>query len=264
LNVLDELARIARDAGDLAMDYFRHGETTTAAVQFKEGNSPVTVADKAADEFLRDRLTRLLPEAGWLSEESEDNDERLSKNRVFIVDPIDGTRAFMAGDPRWAVCVALVEAGEPVAGVVHLPALKATYVAASGRGATLNGAPLRGPGADVVDDCLIAGPPGLLRSLATAGLRFRTEPRIPSLAYRMARVSDGSIDAAIASTNARDWDIAAADIVLRESGVEIRDLAGRSAIYNQRDTRHGILLATSSRLHDPLAAGLRRAVAERA
>ncbi len=151
--------QLAREAGDIALAYFRRGERTTAAVEHKEGGSPVTEADRRVDDFLRARLPLLEADAGWLSEETIDDRERLSRRRVFVVDPIDGTRAFMAGDPRWGVCIALVEAGRPVVGVVHMPALEATYVAAVGRGALLNGAPMAVAVRQAIDNALIAGPP---------------------------------------------------------------------------------------------------------
>ena len=256
--LLAEVVELARAAGALALDYFRHGDTTTAVVKFKDGNSPVTEADKKADDFLRSRLGALLPDAGWLSEETNDSDLRLSRARIFIVDPIDGTRAFMSGDPRWGVCVALVENGHPVFGIVHMPALSKTYVAANGRGAFLNEIPIRAQSSNP-DEPLVAGPPSLLKSLAAQGMRFHAVPRIPSLAYRLVRVADGGISVALASTNARDWDIAAADIILREAGAGLYDIDGRAARYNKPETRHGVLLAAAPPLLDKFLIGLRRA-----
>ncbi|MBL8588889.1 MAG: 3'(2'),5'-bisphosphate nucleotidase CysQ, partial [Methylobacteriaceae bacterium] len=138
----DLLVAAADAAGRLVLPFFRHGAETTASIGWKGGQSPVTEADHAADAFLRERLTGEFPGAAWLSEETADDRVRLDAARLLIVDPIDGTRAFMTGDPRWAVCAALVVAGRPVAGVVHLPALGETYAAAAGAGARLNGAPI--------------------------------------------------------------------------------------------------------------------------
>ena len=253
--------QLAREAGDIARAYFRRGERTTAAVEHKEGGSPVTEADRRVDDFLRARLPLLEADAGWLSEETIDDRERLSRRRVFVVDPIDGTRAFMAGDPRWGVCIALVEAGRPVVGVVHMPALEATYVAAVGRGALLNGAPMAVAVRQAIDNALIAGPPSILRALAADGLPFQTEPRIPSLAYRLVRVAEGTLDIGIASTNACDWDIAAADIIIEESGGKLLDTEGRSPVYNRSETRHGVLCAAPARLQPDISRALRRALA---
>jgi myo-inositol-1(or 4)-monophosphatase len=119
----DCLIDAAREAGAIALTYFRPGERTSARIDYKAGGSPVTEADFAVDAFLRARLGAAFPGAGWLSEETEDDPRRLACSNILIVDPIDGTRGFLAGDPRWAVSIALVVAGRPVAGVVHAPAL---------------------------------------------------------------------------------------------------------------------------------------------
>ncbi len=249
--------RIAREAGAIALKDFRDGGTTTAAVEFKDGGSPVTDADKRVDDFLRAQLSAAAPEAGWLSEETADSRERLTRELVFIVDPIDGTRAFMAGDPRWGVCIALVKGGKPVLGIVHMPALALTYAARIGNGATLNGKPIAVRPSAPPDGALVAGPPKLLRALSDGGLAFRAEPRIPSLAYRLVRVADGGLDAGIASTNACDWDIAAADIVLQEAGAQLLGLDRCPVIYNRTEIRHGALFAAAPWFHDSLANGLR-------
>ena len=114
----DELAAIVREAGALAASTFR-GEQLKSWT--KSGDSPVTEADIAVDSFLRERLTRLVPDCGWLSEETEDDRARLGGSRLWIVDPIDGTRAYVAGRTDWAVSVALVENGRPVAAAVFAP-----------------------------------------------------------------------------------------------------------------------------------------------
>ena len=246
--LLAPITEAARKAGEMALGFFRSGERTTAAVESKEGGSPVTEADKLVDGFLKQRLSELAPRAGWLSEETPDNTKRLSHRHVFIVDPIDGTRAFMGGDPRWAVSIAFVTDGRPELGIVHLPALGETFIAARGRGAWLNEAPIS------VSDRLnlaggrVAGPAGLLRDLESTGLVFERAPRVPSLAYRLVQVGWGALDACLASTDACDWDIAAADLIVHEAGGCLGDLAGRRVNYNRPNSRHGALLATSRRL----------------
>ncbi len=127
---LDRLALAAQRAGEVAMSYFRLGARTTAHVEFKEGGSPVTEADLRANDELHRVLSAEFPGVGWLSEETADSAERLGKSEVLIVDPIDGTRAFLTGDARWAVSVALVSGDRAIAGVVHAPALVETFLAA--------------------------------------------------------------------------------------------------------------------------------------
>ena len=138
----DLLLSAAREAGALALEYFNPGGRTSSRVMTKAGGSPVSDADLAADALLKRRLREALPDAGWLSEETVDDFERLSCRSLIIVDPIDGTRAFVTGDPRWVVSVALIVDQRPVAGVVFAPALDETYAAARGHGATFNGAAL--------------------------------------------------------------------------------------------------------------------------
>lgn len=242
----------AIEAGAIALSYFRIGENTAADIDYKEGGSPVSAADRHVDDFLRARLRALLPAAGWLSEETTDGPERLTRERVFIVDPIDGTRAFIKGDLRWGVSMALVEDGKPVIGVLHMPALKETFLAIRGSGVTLNGAPIGVSRQADLDGARIAGPAKALAALEARHPGMLREPRVPSLAYRLALVGAGRIDAAIASTNAWDWDIAAADLIVQEAGGRLTDLAGHTPGYNGPVPRHPILTAAPVQLHESL------------
>src|ERR1700719_3875622 len=128
----------ARGAGTLALAFFRPGAATSAGISHKVGGSPVTEADYIFDRFLKQRLETLVPEAGWLSEETADTSTRLSKDIVLVVDPIDGTRSFMRGHGAWAIAIALVEQGRPLVGVVPAPAAGETYVAVRGGGGRLH------------------------------------------------------------------------------------------------------------------------------
>ncbi|MFZ0507694.1 MAG: 3'(2'),5'-bisphosphate nucleotidase CysQ [Methylocella sp.] len=258
----------ARGAGTLALGFFRPGAATSAGISHKAGGSPVTEADYLVDRFLRRRLETLVPEAGWLSEETADTSARLSKDIVLVVDPIDGTRGFMRGDGVWAIAIALVEQGRPLIGVVHAPALGETYVAVRGAGARLNDKAIEvsklaalGAGARV------AAPAFLAERLREAGLQFALQPKIPSLALRIANVASGALDAGFASENARDWDIAAADLILHEAGGRLASLDGCAIVYNRGDTRHGLLTAAPAQIHAEVNAAARlvdgRAVAQK-
>lgn len=247
----------ASEAGALAMRWFRAGEKTSARTDYKNGGSPVTEADLAVDAFLRERLTSLFPDAGWLSEETADSDARLSADSVFIVDPIDGTRAFLSGDPRWTVSIAWVVNQRPVAGVVHAPALGETYAAALGAGATLNGAPIRASDRRGLEGARTGGPKPLIAGVgAAAGAQLNAEPRIPSLAYRLVKVASGELDVALAGENAHDWDIAGADIVLSQAGAALWDATGRALRYNLASARRPALAAAPLALLPDLAAAL--------
>jgi myo-inositol-1(or 4)-monophosphatase len=238
----DLLVLAAREAGELALEYFRPGARTTAEVTAKAGGSPVTDADLAADSLLKRRLRKALPEAGWLSEETVDDFERLARRSLIVVDPIDGTRAFVIGDPRWAVSIALVVDERPIAGVVHAPGLDETYAAARGSGATFNGAALTLAAA--WPPRVAAGPKLIIQAIAeSVGASVEVTPRVPSLAYRLAMAARGAVDFALAAENSHDWDIAAADILLEEAGARLIDASGERLRYNARQVRRGALLA---------------------
>jgi len=253
-------AEAARSAGDLALGFFRPGGRTSAEVSHKAGGSPVTEADLLVDRFLKERLSALVPEAGWLSEETEDSSARLSKELVLVVDPIDGTRGFARGDLAWAVAVALVRDGRPLLGIVHAPALAETYVAVKGGGARLNGKIIEVSKLRTLKaGGRIAAPATLAADLRRAGLQFELQPRIPSLAMRIAAVASGALDAGFASENSNDWDIAAADLILDEAGGRLASLDGCAIVYNRSETRHGVLTAAPAQIHAEVNAAARRA-----
>ena len=256
----DLLISAAREAGALALEYFNPGGRTSAHVVTKAGGSPVTDADLAADALLKRHLREALPDAGWLSEETVDDFERLSRRSLIIVDPIDGTRAFMTGDPRWAVSVALIVDERPVAGVVYAPALDETYAAARARGATFNGA--RITAAAGWPPRVAAGPKPVVEAMAAElGAAIEIVPRVPALAYRLCLAARGAIDFAVSAANSSDWDIAAADILLEESGARLIDSSGERLRYNSRQVRRGALLAASDAGAPRLIKGFRAATA---
>ena len=237
------LVAAARRGGDIALGFFSSGAPTTAAVSYKAGDSPVTAADFAVDAALKTLLCAAFPQAGWLSEESEDDPARQTSAQVLVLDPIDGTRAFMRGDPCFAVALALVEGGRPVAGVVHAPALRETYAAALGAGATLNGAPIHAARLETLEGARVGGPQRLRQALATqAGFRAEPGPPSPSLAYRLVSVAAARLDIGLAGPGSHDWDIAAADVILQEAGAGLAE-GGRQVRYNQASTRHDGLVA---------------------
>ena len=253
----DCLTAAAREAGALALGFFRLGAATSADVQSKLGGSPVTEADLAADALLKRRLREAFPEAGWLSEETADGADRLTRRVLLVVDPIDGTRAFVAGDPRWAVSAALIVDRRPVAGVVHAPALEETYAAARGAGATLNGGAIAVAGdlkpLRAARPLSAAGPKPLLQAMGSKlGASIDIVPRVPSLAYRLCMVARGAIQFAAAAEHSHDWDIAAADLLLEEAGGRLTDGSGERLLYNTDTIRRRALLAAP----EPLAPGL--------
>lgn len=245
---LTRLEAVAREAGDIAMTYFRPGARTAAAVSYKGGGSPVTEADFAVDRFLFEQMRRIAPEAGWLSEETADSDDRLSRERLIIVDPIDGTHAFTRGDERWAVCIALIEAGQPTAGVVHAPARGETFTAARGLGAFLNGERLAPATRTAITGSLVIAPRPLHSRISALPQNIAIAPRTPSLALRLVDIAAGRHDLVISSPNARDWDIAAADAILREAGVALEEVENGELTYNRSSSKRGMLVAAPKSL----------------
>ncbi len=241
----DDMALIrqaASEGGRIALDHFG----CDPDVWNKENDSPVSEADLAVDEFLRKTLLAARPDYGWLSEETEDDSSRLSRRRAFVVDPIDGTRAFLAGKKTWCVSIAIVEDGAPLAGVLDCPALEESFEAVAGQGALCNGKPLKAAGSRQAVS--IAGPASLLRDLPPSlAVANRHRGHIPSLAYRIAMVADGRLDATFIKANAHDWDIAAAMLLLTEMGGRLLRPDGGDVKLCGTTPRHGPLLA--SHLH---------------
>ncbi|WP_127089848.1 3'(2'),5'-bisphosphate nucleotidase CysQ [Aquabacter cavernae] len=239
-----QLADAVTAAGALALTMFRADIKTWN----KQNDSPVTEADLAVDRFLKERLAALDPGCGWLSEETADSAERLGRQRVWIVDPIDGTRAFMAGEADWAVSAALIENGRPIAGALFAPVTNELFLASEGAGTTLNGAPVRASARDTLNGAAISGPAFLLdRAMHRAA--FDRRPRVRSLALRLARVATAELDVALASANSYDWDIAAADIIVHEAGGHLTGYDGTVPLYNKSVPRHGSLVCAGRHLH---------------
>jgi myo-inositol-1(or 4)-monophosphatase len=243
------LRETAREAGAIALGFFRSGLKTSARVWSKAGGSPVTEADVAVDSFLKAELSQAVPEAGWLSEETADDPARLSRELVWIVDPIDGTRAFLTGSHDWAVSIALFKGGQPILGIVHAPAHQALYEAGPDGPALRDGHPIEVSAAAGLVGASVAGPKSLVDRLERSAGALKRPPRIPSLALRLVRVAEGAIDAGLVSSDACDWDIAGADLVLRRAGGILTGLDGVRPAYNQADPVHGELVAASRPLH---------------
>lgn len=242
----------AREAGALALQMSR----APLKQWIKGESSPVSEADMAADALLKTRLLGATPDYGWLSEETTDDETRLSRSFTWIVDPIDGTRAFLAGRDDWCVSVALVSEGRPVAGAIFAPARDEMFAAAFGHGATLNGVPIRAAAGRDLSGAALAGPRKLVEALELPQLGASLVPRIGSLALRLAQVSDGRLAAALAGANSHDWDLAAADLLVHEAGGRMTTLGGEELRYNRPKLMHDVLVAAGADRHAFLVAHL--------
>ena len=239
------LTRAVQEAGRLALSLFR----TELKNWIKGASSPVSEADIAVNDLLEERLRSATPDYGWLSEESADDASRLGKRLTWIVDPIDGTRAYLAGREDWCVSVALVEKTAPVLAAVYAPATEEFFFAARGQGATRNDTAVHATaGTDFVFPRM-AGPKPLVQRLSPTADEITLYPRIGSLALRLCRVAQGHLDAAFAGGQSRDWDLAAANLIVQEADGKMTALSGDAIEYNRREVSHGVLVAAGRDRH---------------
>ena len=238
-----------REAGELALH--------TSRGEFKRwtkgaDHSPVSEGDIAVNNLLHTKLRALVPQAGWLSEETEDDLAGRTVQCAWVVDPIDGTRAYIAGFPDWTISVALVQDARPRLAALYAPVTGEMFLAVAGQGATLNGVPMAANlGADLAD-AKAAGPKRYLDRLASLSPDTLPQPKVHSLALRLTRVAHGALDLAFASPGSHDWDLAAADLLVHEAGGTMTDLAGQPLRYNQPLTVHKALIAAGNARHATL------------
>jgi myo-inositol-1(or 4)-monophosphatase len=240
------LKTAVRDAGELALTYFRQ----QILVNRKPDGSEVSEADLAVDTALKLDLHTRRPDYGWLSEESEDDQERLKCRRVWMVDPIDGTNAFLRHLPEWTVSAALVEDGVPVLGAVYNPATKEFFNAMRGKGAFRNDQPIAASKKATLDGALLIASGGLFKK------KIWKEPWpevnskwVNSVAYRLALVACGQADATISLSAKSEWDLAAAALIVEEAGGVITDHHGETHRYNRPSPRFPSLVASGKAMH---------------
>ncbi|GLO72024.1 3'(2'),5'-bisphosphate nucleotidase CysQ [Phaeobacter inhibens] len=252
---LSLLIRAAEQAGDIAC---RYSGPEAQKWEKPGGAGPVTEADLAVNEMLSEVLLKARPDYGWLSEESEDTETRLDHDRLFIIDPIDGTRSFAEGSRTWAHSLAIAEDGEITAAVIYLPQRDLMYCAARGQGATCNGAEIRvSTQADLnMANVLAARPVQDPKHWQNSQVPGFNRSHRPSLAYRMARVADAGYDAMLTLRPSWEWDIAAGDLILREAGGCCSDRFGGELRYNNPHPTLNGVIAAPPRLHDQLIIAL--------
>ncbi|WP_095090565.1 inositol monophosphatase family protein [Mesorhizobium sophorae] len=251
------LISAAREAGLIALKFFRTRDINPSS---KPDQSPVTAADLAIDAYLIERLTSFCPDIGWLSEERPDSADRLSKRRVWIVDPIDGTRGFLAESDEWVISLALVEDGRPVAAVLFRPATDDLYDAVLGGGSCLNGQRLSVSDGPLESIRIFTGPKKILQQSASEMPRAIWLRSSASLALRIALLASGTIDTALVKAGARDWDLAAADLILSEAGGCLTTSDGAGLVYNRSWIRHPALVSAGPRRHAALVSAFRTGI----
>ncbi|PKP68771.1 MAG: 3'(2'),5'-bisphosphate nucleotidase CysQ [Alphaproteobacteria bacterium HGW-Alphaproteobacteria-4] len=250
------LLRTAHAAGEIAHRYWRRAPE---AWEKPGGEGPVSVADLAVNAMLRETLLAARPDYGWLSEESPDDPAaRGACTRVFLLDPIDGTRAFLAGSPDYAHSLAVVERGEVIAAVVHLPEIGLTYSATATGPALLNGAAITPATTLRAADAVVLAPSSVQRSehwRGGAAPGFRVAFRA-SLAWRLCLVAEGKFDAALSLRPAWEWDIAAGALIAARAGALLSDRHGAAVRFNQPVPQSSGLLVAPPGLHADLLGAL--------
>ena len=244
------LCAAVREAGKVVLKRYRGRPVRNWA---KTDKSPVTEADLESNVILKTRLLGARPHYGWLSEECVDNEHRLSTPRVFIVDPIDGTRAFIDAQPEFTVCAALVEKGEALAAAVFNPVTDEFFEATIGGGARVNGEPITASKQEGLEGARVLG----MKQMFTHEGWPRPWPDMKigyrnSTQYRFALVAKGHYDGALALVRKSDWDVAAGALIASEAGACVSDHLGASYIFNRPDPCQRALVCAAPGLYPAL------------
>jgi myo-inositol-1(or 4)-monophosphatase len=246
------LTDAVRRAGALAMTMFRNG----ARQWHKPDGTQVTEADLAVDRLLREKLTEARPDYGWLSEESPDDRARLERDRVWIADPIDGTRSFARGGDRWCIAAALLDRGRPSAAAVYRPVGDELYEAEAGKGVRLNGKPLKRSGAVKAKGARAIGNRMAMRKLAALEVDdSQSQSDVPML-LRLCLLAAGHFDVAVSTGPKHDWDLAAGDLIVHEAGGIVTDGHGKTYRFNRPEAFQRGLVASDSALHGTVLAAM--------
>jgi len=242
--------KAARVAGEILRGYWRRGGYKIGS---KGHDNPVTAADLEADQAIKKLLRDPFPAYGWLSEETVDNDDRLKCRRVWIVDPLDGTREFINGVPEFAVAIALIEDGVPVLGVTYNPVKREMYSSARGVGCYLNSKRVRVTRTRVLKRAtVLASRSETVRGEWDAFRRILKVRPTGSVAYKLGIVAAGNGDATFTRSPKSEWDIASGAALVAHAGGTITDIKGRPLRFNQRDVKLEGLIADNTILHAAL------------
>lgn len=247
---LELLLDAARAAGPVAMRYSRDA---LKSWDKPDNAGPVSEADLAVNRLLEEKLRDARPAYGWLSEESKDDQARFGCERVFVVDPIDGTRSFMSGSDVWAHALAVVEAGRVVAGVVALPERGELFWATAGGGAYLNGTPIRVGARGEADGAQVFARKDVLEPCHwPQGCPALKRLYRPTLAYRLCLVAQGHGDGMLSFGNLWEWDIAAGALIASEAGANVSDREGNALMFNTSRARLNGAIVAAPPLHRDL------------
>jgi myo-inositol-1(or 4)-monophosphatase len=243
--------KVTKEAGRIALSYFAREVKTWD----KSPDNPVSEADLAVDEFLRTTLMQNRHGYGWLSEETEDEPERLVCGRIWIVDPIDGTKAFLRGGDDWGISVALIQDQKPVIAAFYAPVKNAFYFAEHGKGVTKNEEPIVVSDQGVLDDARMMGDPAAFKLNAfwpNPWPQSMYSEQANSIALRICQVADGQFDCCVTLRPKNDWDVAAADLIVREAGGFLTTGDGDKLVFNREKPLHNHIVASCPGLMNPV------------
>ncbi len=246
-HLLHKTVELTQEAGKIVNGYYN----TNFDIREKSFDNPVTIADIACDGFLKETLLDLLPKAGWLSEETKDNPNRLDKEFIWCVDPIDGTKEYIDGIDEFVISVALVHEREVVLGVILNPVTKELFTAAKGYGFYYNGEQRFVSNESTLEHAI-------LEASRSERKRGEFEPfedmvtimTVGSVAYKLARVAAGISDLTWSRGPKNEWDICAGALLVAEAGGTVVDLSNRPIRFNQRHPKVNGIIADNGRLHD--------------
>lgn len=243
--------RVTKEAGRIALSYFARD----VHAWDKSPDNPVSEADIAVDEFLRTTLMQNRTGYGWLSEETEDQPERLRCGRLWVVDPIDGTRAFLAGRDDWGISVALVQDQKPVIAAFYAPVKNAFYFAEVGTGAFKNDQPISISKEQSLASARMMGDPSAFQAhpfWPVAWPKTMHTEQANSIALRICQIADGQFDCCVTLRPKNDWDVAAADLILEEAGGTLMTGDGEGLIFNRKQPLHKHIIAATPKLIPPI------------
>lgn len=244
------LTEAAQAAGEIALSWWKRDPQVWDK---GEGAGPVTEADLAVNAMLEARLRAARPDYGWLSEETADDPARLDCERVFIIDPIDGTRGFIAGEPHFAHALAVAERGRVVAGVVFLPALGRLYAAEAGGMALCDGQPIRASTRAEMDGAtVLTTAPNMVPEHWPGGVPDLKRSFRASLAWRLCLVAEGRHDTLISFRDCWEWDIAAGALIAERAGAVVSDGRGEALRFNRPVPQSAGLMVGPPGLHGDL------------
>ncbi len=252
ITIMEEAAMAA---GRVIMGYYRDGQevSSNAEVSHKSRNNPLTKADLEADQLLHRMLMEARPDYGWLSEETVDNPARLDKRRVWVVDPIDGTKEFIIGLPQFAISIGLVEDGSPVAACVHNPATGELFLAQRGAGASCNHIPISTTLRSELTGASCLASRSETKRGDWDGFKDEFEATMMgSIAYKLSMVAAGRYDMTFTLTPKNEWDFCAGELLVTEAGGRVTHKNGSTCRYNKKNPMVRSLLATNGKLHDDL------------